>query len=203
MTMQLITVEPSILVYSDSVRYTVDKGNTVGSLGGIKQTDWAYVAGFLDGDGSVMAQVKHRGDSSRGWRIMFTLCLYQDTRHEEPLRWMRELFGIGYLSRRNDGITELRVNGYREVFRILTAVQPYIRFKQRQVETILEMIHLLHERRLENVSTQDRERLLTLLDTVRTANYAAHRRTFSIDRLRQLLFPMSADSVTTEAERPR
>jgi hypothetical protein len=33
---------------------------------------------------------------------MFTICLYQDTRHKKPLQWMRDTFGIGYLHDRNE-----------------------------------------------------------------------------------------------------
>ena len=81
-------------------------------MGSRSKLDLAYIAGFLDGDGSIMLQVKLRSDTSRGVRFMATICLYQDTRHAEPLRWMREVLGIGYITNRNDGMTELRINGF-------------------------------------------------------------------------------------------
>jgi len=61
----------------------------------------AYIAGFLDGDGSIMLQVKKRSDTTRGWRIMATICFYQDSRHSEPLNWIKEQLKIGYISKRN------------------------------------------------------------------------------------------------------
>src|SRR3989344_7045295 len=79
------------------------KGNTVGSRSSVEK---AYIAGFLDGDGSIMLQVKKRGDTKRGRRFMATICFYQDTRHEKPLYWIRKVLGIGYISKRNDSITE-------------------------------------------------------------------------------------------------
>ncbi len=48
------------------------KGNTVGSR---SKTDLAYIAGFLDGDGSLMLQLKKRKDTKLGWRFMCTICL--------------------------------------------------------------------------------------------------------------------------------
>jgi len=53
------------------------------------QIDWAYIAGFLDGDGSLMVQVKNRRATKRGWRLMFTICFYQDSRHKKYLKWIK------------------------------------------------------------------------------------------------------------------
>jgi hypothetical protein len=71
-------------------------GNTVGSQS--NRSDLAYIAGFLDGDGSLMFQIKKRHDTKRGWRFMSTICFYQDTRHEKPFFWFRKKLGIGYIS---------------------------------------------------------------------------------------------------------
>jgi hypothetical protein len=79
-------------------------------VGSCSKTDLAYIAGFLDGDGSLMMQIKTRSDNGK-FRFMLTVCMYQDTRHEKTLLWIRKKFGIGYISRRNDNITELRING--------------------------------------------------------------------------------------------
>ena len=49
-------------------------------MGSRLKTDLAYIAGFLDGDGSIMLQVKLRRDTVRAVRFMATICLYQDTR---------------------------------------------------------------------------------------------------------------------------
>ena len=60
-------------------------GNTVGrpiqTHKKVKDTNLAYIAGFLDGDGSVMVQVKKTKFNPKGWRLMFTICFYQDSNH--------------------------------------------------------------------------------------------------------------------------
>lgn len=79
-------------------------------MGSRSEIDLAYIAGFLDGDGSLMLQLKKRSDSKRSIRFMSTICFYQDTRHKDTLDWIKGTFGIGYLSDRKDGMTELRIN---------------------------------------------------------------------------------------------
>lgn len=113
-------------------------------MGSQSETTLAYIAGFLDGDGSLMVQIKKRTDRViKTSRFMLTICFYQDTRHEETLFWIQSVLEIGYISRRNDGMTELRINGYEQVRKILLKLFPYIRFKRRQAEVIIKIANLL------------------------------------------------------------
>ena len=150
------------------------KGNTVGSQLSVEK---AYIAGFLDGDGSIMLQLKKRSDNTRGYRFMATICLYQDSRHDAPLYWMQDVFGIGYISHRNDRMTELRIQGFANVQRILIELQPYIRFKTLQVEAVITACSLL-QRGIRNLSQADLLRLVQLMLAVQNENYkSAHRKT--------------------------
>lgn len=145
-------------------------GNTVGSRLDIEK---AYIAGFLDGDGSIMLQLKKRSDTSRGYRFMATICLYQDSRHDQPLQWMRDIFGIGYLHARNDGMTELRINGFDTVSMILTELQPYIRFKRLQTEAMIAACQLLRH----GMKALSREDIITVIDlalVIQRENYTTH-----------------------------
>lgn len=112
-------------------------------MGSRLDTENAYIAGFLDGDGSIMLQVKKRSDTKRGYRFMATICLYQDSRHEKPLYWIRNTLGIGYVSIRNDGISELRINGFKRVREILEELSPYIQFKKVQTESMIRSCRIL------------------------------------------------------------
>ena len=138
----------------------------------ISQTDLAYIAGFLDGDGSIIVQIKKATDRTIGWRLMFTICFYQDTRHEKPLFWIREKFGIGYISKRNDGITELRINGYKQTQGILKKLYPYARFKKKQIEYSLKILKILEkEKSLSKLSKKDRTEIANAITKVRKENY--------------------------------
>lgn len=136
-----------------------------------RNDDLAYIAGFLDGDGSLMLQVKNRKDRKRGWRFMFTICFYQDTRHSEPLSWIRETLGIGYLSHRKDGITELRINGFKQTKEILVLLVPYIRFKRVQAKMMLEVAQILISKRFSNLDEKNRMKIADAIENIRRENY--------------------------------
>lgn len=163
------------------------KDNTVGSRQKIKIQDLAYIAGFLDGDGSIMIQVKRRADAPRGWRIMATICFYQDTRHKVPLVWMRDVFGIGYIFNRNDHITELRINGYNEVKRILQLLQPFIKFKRKQVVYALRIITRLEKKPVGKLSKKDRLAIADDIIALRGENYQSHQRAYTDAALKTIL----------------
>ncbi len=149
-----------------------EQGNTVGSR---SRVDLAYIAGFLDGDGSLMIQLKRRSESKIKTRcVMLTICFYQDSRHEKPLHWIKEVLGIGYLSRRNDGMTELRINGHRRVMRILENLLPFLKFKRKQAEAIIDSAHALLKPGFAEVAA--RERLLDNILIVQQENYATKRK---------------------------
>jgi hypothetical protein len=141
-----------------------------------KEIERAYIAGFLDGDGSLMLQIKKRKDSKIGLRFMPTICFYQDSRHESPLRWIREVFGIGYFSRRNDGMSELRINGYKQVATILDELFPYIRFKKIQSQALLSACRILSSEKFSKLSQKELETLVDLVLIIQKENYATKKK---------------------------
>ena len=155
-------------------------------MGSRLDTDWAYIAGFLDGDGSLMLQVKSRTDTKRGVRFMATICLYQDTRHEKPLLWIRKQLGIGYISHRNDGMTELRINGFEQVRNILVTLKPFIRFKAKQASALISACDLLSLKDIRLLSKSDLRKLVGLLFLIRAENYKS-RSTLTKEELYQSL----------------
>jgi len=143
-------------------------------VGSQSKLNKAYISGFLDGDGSLMLQVKKRSDTKRGIRFMATICLYQDTRHEKSLQWIRNQLGIGYVSRRSDGISELRINGFAQVEHLLTQLQPYIRFKQKQTKALLRACCLLNQKPIDMLSKGELRQLVNIIFTIKNENYKSH-----------------------------
>ena len=135
--------------------------------------NYAYIAGFLDGDGSLMLQLKLRSDSNQGVRFMATICFYQDSRHDKPLFWIKDILSIGYISKRNDGITELRINGYKQVERILKLLKPFIQFKEIQADTLLKATMLLQS---ENLESKDYEKLVEYMLIIQNENYRSRKK---------------------------
>jgi hypothetical protein len=155
----------------------------VGSQSKIKL---AYIAGFLDGDGSLMLQIKRRKDGRLKRRFMLTICFYQDSRHEKPLYWIRDVLGIGYISKRNDGMTELRINGYDRVHEILAMLLPYLRFKKKQAMAMKQAADLLTQNGRDVLSESNLRKLATYVDIVQRANYVTKRKKTKSDLLKIL-----------------
>ena len=140
-------------------------------MGSRSNLEYAYIAGFLDGDGSLMLQIKKRSDGKSRARFMVTVCFYQDTRHEKTLFWIKKILGIGYVSRRNDGMTELRINGYRQVSKILSDLSPYLRFKKTQATALFEAIKILSDNKYSKLTEKQLKNLVDLVLLIQKENY--------------------------------
>ena len=145
-------------------------------MGSRSKNNLAYIAGFLDGDGSLMLQIKNRKDGRSKIRFMPTICFYQDSRHSEPLKWIRDALGIGYLSKRNDGMSELRINGYEQIKKILLDLQPFIRFKKTQTKLLLEGVNILSERTISELSKEQLDRMVHIILGIQNENYVTKRK---------------------------
>ena len=141
-----------------------------------KETNRAYIAGFLDGDGSLMLQLKKRSDTKRAIRFMTTICFYQDTRHEKALYWIQEVLGIGYISRRNDGMTELRINGYEQIRNILKNLSPYIQFKKLQTQALLQACEILSNTKFSKLTKKQLAKLIDLILVIQSENYVTKKK---------------------------
>ncbi len=149
----------------------------MGSRSNIKvEIDRAYIAGFLDGDGSLMLQIKKRADGKSKIRFMATICFYQDARHEKDLRWIQKILGIGYLSQRNDGMSELRVNGFKQVQEILLNLIPYIKFKKLQAKSLFEACKILSKTKLNMLSPKQLAKLVDLILVIQNENYVTKKK---------------------------
>ena len=119
-----------------------------------------------------MLQLKKRRDGKKKWRFMATICFYQDSRHELPLSWIRKVLGIGYLSKRNDGMSELRINGFKQVRDILKKLMPFIKFKNEQAKAMYHATDIL-------TKTQDTKSLKQLVGyilKIQEHNYVSKRK---------------------------
>ncbi len=124
-----------------------------------------------------MLQIKQRSDTKKGYRLMATICFYQDSRHDLPLAEIRKILGIGYLSKRNDGMTELRINGYNQCQAILTKLLPYLRFKKTQATSLSQALEILIKTKLAKLSLNERKKLLACILKIQNHNYQSpHKR---------------------------
>lgn len=123
-----------------------------------------------------MLQLKKRSDGALKFRFMATICFYQDTRHEKGLLWIRKQLGIGYVHRRNDGMSEVRVNGFAQVHNILTQLQPYLQFKKRQASVLLKATKILSETSFRMLSIEQKRIVVDCIIAIQEENYVAKRK---------------------------
>ena len=145
-------------------------------MGSRSNINLAYIAGFLDGDGSLMLQIKKRKDGVAKKRFMCTICFYQDSRHEKPLYWIRESLGIGYVSRRNDGISELRINGYEQIRSIMQKLLPFLKFKKIQAMALYKATTLLSGRSLDRLKRNELLQLVDCILKIQDENYVKRKK---------------------------
>jgi hypothetical protein len=139
------------------------------------KAELAYIAGFLDGDGSLMLQLKPRKSVFFGFRVRTIICFYQDKRYQKGIHWIKEKLGVGYISKRNDDMIELRLEGHKRVKKILTKLKPFIVFKTEQLKLILEAIKIM-ETKLTPITFLE---VCKISDKISSINYATTRKIYN------------------------
>ena len=109
-------------------------------------TQKAYVAGFLDGDGCIMFQLVRRKDYVYGYQVRASIVFYQKTIHRDHLEWLKELFGYGYVRDRTDGMSEYTIVGFTAVHDVLTELAPFVRLKRPHVALAMRIFRELPKR---------------------------------------------------------
>jgi len=132
----------------------------------------AYIAGFLDGDGSIFFQIVPRKDYKKKFQIRSSIAFYQKSENTEILEWLKKIFGAGYIRHRKTGISDYTIVDSKEVRKILLLLQPYVRLKRKQVELGLNILQ-----KLENCkSNADFLEICKLVDKFKDINYSKKRR---------------------------
>ena len=111
----------------------------------METTILAYIAGFLDGDGSIFFQIVPRKDYKQKFQIRSSIGFYQKSENVEILDWLKKIFGCGYIRHRKTGISDYTIVESKEVFRILKLLQPYVILKKKQVELGIEILEKIDE----------------------------------------------------------
>ena len=134
-------------------------------------TTLAYIAGFLDGDGSIFFQIVPRKDYKQKFQIRSSIAFrqkrkflsvlrnlnlwkfltYQKKNYVEILEWLKNYFGVGYIRHRKTGISDYTIVESKEVKKILLLLQPYVKLKRKQIELSLEILSKLENKK----STED------------------------------------------------
>ena len=72
----------------------------------LQQTHKAYLAGFLDGDGSIYVRLKPNPTYRYGFQVAPYIVLFQSQKSRKNFERICSLIGSGHLRIRKDGILE-------------------------------------------------------------------------------------------------
>ena len=137
----------------------------------MKNEEKAYIAGFLDGDGCLMAQLVRRKDYIYGYQIRVSLVFYQKQNRQEILVWLKRKLKLGYIRQRNDGMAEYTIVGLKEVEKMIRLLYPYLRLKKVLARQVLNLIKAHPER----MTPAKLIRLSKLVDKTASFNYSKKR----------------------------
>ena len=137
----------------------------------MEPTILAYIAGFLDGDGSVFFQIIPRKDYKQKFQIRSSIAFYQKTQYVWILEWLKEKIGAGYIRRRKTGISDYTIVDSKEVKKLLLLLQPYVKLKKKQIDLGLEIINRLDNKK----SNKDFLEICKLVDKFKDLNYSKKR----------------------------
>ena len=144
--------------------------------------DASYVAGFLDGDGSIHFQLVRQKEYRFGFYIRSSVSFSQSTSARAGLEYIQALIGAGYLRDRGTGMSDLVVTSRPALFDLLTDVRPYVIFKREHVRRALLLLP-----RVDRV--KDPELFLQRareVDAFATLNYSKTKRISAVDVERHL-----------------
>ena len=138
----------------------------------------SYVAGFLDGDGSIHFQLVRQKEYRFGYYIRASMSFSQSTSARSGLEQIQELLGgVGYMRDRGTGMSDLVITSRPVLLDILRDVDPYVIFKREHVRRALVLLPRLGRVRDPQVFLQ----LAQEVDAFATLNYSKTKRISAAD----------------------
>ena len=138
----------------------------------ISTTKKAYLAGFLDGDGSIYVRLKPNKTYKFGFQVSPYIILFQSIKEKENFNKICLITDCGYVRERKDGILEYTINRKKEIIRFLEFVEPYLILKKKQAKLMIKILN-----KKEKVKNQnDFKKLMELVEHFRILNYSKKRK---------------------------
>ena len=151
----------------------------------------SYIAGFLDGDGCIMAQLVRRKDYVYGYQVRLSVVFYQKSNHRDHLEWLKTKLHYGYIRNRNDGMSEYTIVGLHESGAILKELLPYLRLKKALAKIAIRIAKMPKKPTIEELLTY-----AAMVDVSAEFNYSKKRtnRTSTIQAFLKEHLPVTTDS---------
>ncbi|MDI6591796.1 MAG: LAGLIDADG family homing endonuclease [Patescibacteria group bacterium] len=131
----------------------------------------AYIAGFLDGDGSIYVKLKPNSTYRYRFQVSPAIVFFQSQKEKDHLEWLRKIIRKGYLRQRNDGVVEYIIGDMKSIKELLQNLLPYLKLKKIQAQLMLEII----ERKKQVKSPKEFIKLAEKIDLFQKINYSKKR----------------------------
>ena len=142
----------------------------------LTSTQKAYLAGFLDGDGSIYVRLKPNSDYRYGFQIAPYIILFQSKKGLLNFEKICSLIGLGYIRDRKDGIVEYTIGREDAIRSFLKIVTPYLILKKEQAALMLQILDM--KAKVENKN--DFRKLMQTIDRFRELNYSKKRKLYTL-----------------------
>ncbi len=138
----------------------------------LNQHQRAYIAGFLDGDGSIYVRLKPNSTYRYGFQVAPYIVFFQSQKDQKNFEHLCNLIGLGHLRVRGDGILEYIVSKNQALRELLNMVEPFVILKREQVYLMLKILDMKEQIK----DKKDFVRLAELIDHFRELNYSKKRK---------------------------
>ena len=137
----------------------------------LTQQQLAYLAGFIDGDGSIYVRLKPNSDYRYGFQIAPYIILFQSAKDEANFQKICDLLDCGYLRRRKDGILEYTIGRQEQILELVAKIKPYLILKREQANLIERILKL----KVAVKNKVDFSKLMELVNYFANLNYSKKR----------------------------
>ncbi len=131
-----------------------------------------YLAGFLDGDGSIYVRAKPSKEYKYGFQIAPYIVFFQSEKAKGDFWRIFRNLKLGYLRTRNDGIVEYIIGREENIKKFLAMVKPFLTLKRKQAELMEKIL----EQKSRVKTRKDFIKLIGLVEEFRAFNYSKKRK---------------------------
>ena len=132
----------------------------------------SYLAGFLDGDGSIYVRLKPNSTYKFGYQMIAYVAFFQSGKHREEFEKVCKLIPYGLMRIRKDGILEYTISKQEEITNFLLSIKNYLVMKKPQADLVLEVMELR-----KSINTKkDFQVLMNKVEVFRELNYSKKRK---------------------------
>lgn len=155
----------------------------------LKIEDLAYIAGFLDADGSILTQIVKGPTYKYKHRIRISIIFYQKKKYNWFLIGLQKQLKKGTIRIRKDDMAELIILGNKPIKMLLTQLLPFLKIKKNLARLVLNIIEQIPNSR----SEADFIEVCKLVDKTADYTYSKKRTITSITVQQNIKLPVETE----------